>query len=138
MIPTHSYEFTAINFLYKNKLKLSMAIYHMGSGSRYVINELGNVIRDEKELTGLELVGGITPGTKLLPQDDPLYDKLPLNVPPQKEDNLLFLHYTGRENWWKLVELPREPPYLLLRRDYKPKKWKEWLCSNSRVIDMVE
>ena len=30
-----------------------MTIYHMGSGSRYVINDLGNVTRDEKELSRL-------------------------------------------------------------------------------------
>src|SRR3989338_2077620 len=108
-----------------------MTIYHMSSGTRYVINDLGNVVRNEKELPGLELVGCIAPRTRLLPQDDPLYDKFPLNVPPQKNDRLLFLHYAGRENWWKVVELPKEPPYLLLRRDYNPEKQGEWLKSNS-------
>lgn len=110
----------------------------MGSGSRYVINDLGNVTRNEKKLDRLELVGGIAPGTRLLPQDDPLYDKLTVNVPPKKTDRLLFLHYEGRENWWKLVELPGEPPYILLRRNYHPIKWEEWLRSNSRVVDIVE
>lgn len=99
-----------------------MTIYHMGSGSRYAINDLGNVTRNGVELSRLELVGGITPGTKLLQRDDPLYDLLPLNVPPKKNDHLLFLHYAGREHWWKLAEISGEQQHLLLRRDYKPKK----------------
>ena len=48
-----------------------MTIYNMGSGSRYAINDLGNVTRNGVELSRLELVGGITPGTKLLQRDDP-------------------------------------------------------------------